>query len=85
MSLRFYVKSAPLATLEKCSGQTTIVYNAFLSHFVKGFNAQEIDNLLNRLLGEVSTGCNGGVDLEFTEIDIQENKVTITVVVRLTV
>ncbi len=52
---------------------------------ITAFVTQEIDNLLNRLLNEVSTGCDGGVDLEFTEIDIQENKVTIIVVVRPTV
>lgn len=43
--------------------------------------SQKIDALLNQLT-ETEIGCEGKVDLEFTNIDIQENQVTISIIVK---
>ena len=43
--------------------------------------SQKIDALLNQLT-ETETACKEKVDLEFTKIDIQENKLTATVIVK---
>ena len=43
--------------------------------------SQKIDALLNQLT-ETETACKGKVDLEFTKIDIEENKLTTTVIVK---
>jgi hypothetical protein len=51
---------------------------------ITAFITQETENLWNRLLSEVSTDCNGGVDLEVTQISTQEDKVTVIVLVRRT-
>ena len=45
------------------------------------FITQAMDNLLSQLTG-TETGDNGKVDLEFTDISVQESKVTITVIIR---
>ena len=43
--------------------------------------SQKIDALLNQLT-ETETGCEGKVDSEFTNIDIQESQVTISIIVK---
>ena len=43
--------------------------------------SQKIDALLNQLT-ETETACKEKVDLEFTKIDIPENKLTTTVIVK---
>jgi len=43
--------------------------------------SQKIDALLNQLT-ETEIGCEGKVDLEFTNIDIQESQVTISIIVK---
>jgi len=45
------------------------------------FVSQKIDALLNQLT-ETEIGCEGKVDLEFTNIDIQESQVTISIIVK---